>query len=566
LASVAALVVAAGTIVLGNTSSQAVGAAGVPYRPDPHSKGSLTFYNSAGTKITGGALTTHPFVNYSIASGNGNPGDGLAQLYVYTPQEHVDPLNWSGDSMSGTNAYPVTGSGVPAVIKSSGKPTTVAGASDFSLHDYITEFPNNLTGDYAGLYEVRLVTGKAGSGINTASYFSADVKVTGANWAVVAASGTATATALAITPKTQVTIGSSITLRATVTPKIAGSVEFFDGATSLGTVPVSATTGIATKATTPATVGTHTYNATFTPTDTGTFNGSTSPVVAYLVQPRATKVTVSASPASPRPPGTSVTFIATVTPPAAGGIKFLDGLTVVGSPAYNAVTGKATLTLMPALGDHAYTAQFTSTDPKFDNSQSTAFKYGIKVPSTIKAKLSPTKTTYGHSAKATVTVVASGQKPTGQVSVKDGSKLVGSGLLKSGKATIKLSKTITVKTHTLTFTYLGDGKVGASHTTAKLTVVKASTKASAKVSPTHIKTTGKAMLSVTVSAFGVKPTGRVTIKDGSKALKVLTLKSGNVKFVLSKLKKGTHHITVTYAGTANFATSKSKAVTLTVTK
>jgi len=77
--------------------------------------------------------------------------------------------------------------------------------------------------------------------------------------------------------KTSLTVGGSVTLTATVTPSAAaGSVEFFDGSTSLGTSVVS--TGKATKTTTVASVGSHSYKATYTPSSSS-YDASTSPVV-----------------------------------------------------------------------------------------------------------------------------------------------------------------------------------------------------------------------------------------------------------------------------------------------
>jgi hypothetical protein len=85
-----------------------------------------------------------------------------------------------------------------------------------------------------------------------------------------------TATALSA-DKTSLTVGGSVKLTAKVTPSdAAGSVEFFDGTTSLGTSVVA--TGTATKTVVAAGVRSHAYTATFTP-NTGTHSASTSSVV-----------------------------------------------------------------------------------------------------------------------------------------------------------------------------------------------------------------------------------------------------------------------------------------------
>ena len=77
--------------------------------------------------------------------------------------------------------------------------------------------------------------------------------------------------------KTSLTVGGSVKLTATVTPSAAaGTVEFFDGTTSLGFSVVS--TGTAAKTTTVASVGSHSYKATYTPS-TSDYSGSTSSAV-----------------------------------------------------------------------------------------------------------------------------------------------------------------------------------------------------------------------------------------------------------------------------------------------
>ncbi len=71
----------------------------------------------------------------------------------------------------------------------------------------------------------------------------------------------------------------------------------------------------------------------------------------------------------------------------------------------------------------------------------------------------------------------------------------------------------------------------------------------------------KATLTITVKATGVVPTGRVTIKLGSKTLKTVTLKSGKASVTLTKQKKGNRKYTIIYGGDAKVL---AKTVTKTV--
>jgi PKD repeat protein len=91
-----------------------------------------------------------------------------------------------------------------------------------------------------------------------------------------------TTTALAVTPASPVVEPASPTLKATVTGTgAAGTVEFFNGTTSLGTSAVSA--GVASKTLTGIAAGSYAYKAVFTPTDAAAFTSSTSSVSTYLV-------------------------------------------------------------------------------------------------------------------------------------------------------------------------------------------------------------------------------------------------------------------------------------------
>lgn len=97
---------------------------------------------------------------------------------------------------------------------------------------------------------------------------------------------TATTTTLAAAPASAVA-GTEVTLTATVAPAATGSVEFFDGAASLGSAPLDA--GIAVLRTSSLGVATHTVKAVFTPTDAA-YQSSASDAVAVAVTAPASPV------------------------------------------------------------------------------------------------------------------------------------------------------------------------------------------------------------------------------------------------------------------------------------
>src|SRR6185369_15824418 len=143
----------------------------------------------------------------------------------------------------------------------------------------------------------------------------------------------ATSTAVTSSPNPSV-VGQSVAITATVTVNPpgagtpAGSVEFFDGATSLGTAPVSA--GSAVLNTSALAAGGHSLTAVYS--GNASFSGSTSAAHSHTVNQASTATALTSAP-NPSTFGASVALTATVTvtPPGAGGpggsVEFFDGAT-----------------------------------------------------------------------------------------------------------------------------------------------------------------------------------------------------------------------------------------------
>lgn len=114
------------------------------------------------------------------------------------------------------------------------------------------------------------------------------------------------------------------------------------------------------------------------------------------------------------------------------------------------------------------------------------------------------------------------------------------------------------------------GFTEGSATSTPVTVPKVASTTTASVSPFTVSRLKRAKVTIQVRVTGVAgPTGKITIKDGRKKLKVLSLsasKAGKVVFKLPKLKPGKHKIKVSYGGTGQIAGSKAKVVKLVVTK
>jgi hypothetical protein len=167
--TVSALLVIA-LIVLSACSS---GPTKVPWQ-DPSAKGAITFYDQAGKVLTKGSVTTHPFVWKAVGStpaGAGFTGAGkFATLLAYQPRQGADPTEWSGDLMSASTPY-----------QDAAYPTVLMTATDFSLGDFLKEFPPK----WKGMIQLRLFIGASGVPIQTNPYDTATVKVNGNKWMLV---------------------------------------------------------------------------------------------------------------------------------------------------------------------------------------------------------------------------------------------------------------------------------------------------------------------------------------------------------------------------------------------
>lgn len=295
LAAVAVAAVTTSTLLVGLSAASSATAASAkpPWEPDHHSKGGLLFYNSKGKKITSGKLTAAPFAAYVQGAVPVRKGDTKATLFAYLPKKGQVPGQFTGEQLTTSDSYP--NSKAPSALRKSALPLVSLTKNDETLGELFADFPNPAKSGnaYSGLYELRLITSKAGSTAATA-YDSADIAVsnvttsntgtvTGGTWKLVysTASPIATHTTLKVSPKHSVTKGHKVTLRAVVTPKVAGTVSFKNGSKLLKKVKVKA--GKAKFVTRKLKKGTHKLRAVFTPTSKP-YVSSTSKIVKLKVK------------------------------------------------------------------------------------------------------------------------------------------------------------------------------------------------------------------------------------------------------------------------------------------
>ena len=374
--------------------------------------GNVVFYDANGNQVTSGTNLANAFAYAVGATGidSGATKASLAFAQVLPPP--ATPSTWSVGAASGTTTWSsLTSVNTPASVFSSVNtdPVVTVGTTGANITSFASSFPSSLTAGYVDIIQVRLTDSGPGAGNASGTYWESDIAynqtgsqttvdgttVPANGWAQLFPFNTASTTGLTTNATGgHLNSGTAITLTATVPSADAGTVNFFDGTTLLGSGPVS--TGTASFSYTPA-VGSHSYTANFIPllgdeTGAGTTSASivdesTSPAVpvtdsAPLI---GTSSALSANPTSVAFNGSS-TLTATVsaadnsTTGVAGTVQFLDGSTALGSPQATTVTGAGTLaspgvgtatlvnTTWPQQGANNITAVFTPTNAAYGTS------------------------------------------------------------------------------------------------------------------------------------------------------------------------------------------------------
>jgi len=194
--------------------------------------------------------------------------------------------------------------------------------------------------------------------------FEGSLTVAGDTYTFNSVAAPASTTTLVATPSSPQSAGTAITLKASVTSTaaVAGTVQFKDGGTDLGS-PVTVAGGSASLTTSSLSTGNHSLTAQFIPTSATSIAGSTSAAVPFVINtatadPVATTTTLSSSPSAPTTADV-VSLTATVAPAnATGTMTFKEGGTTVGTGTVSGGSSSVSLTGLTA-GVHTYTATFS---------------------------------------------------------------------------------------------------------------------------------------------------------------------------------------------------------------
>jgi hypothetical protein len=387
----------------------------------------------------------------------------------------------------------------------------------------------------------------------------------------------ATVTSLTASPNPAAT-GQTLTLTAAVqatggaTP--TGAISFLSGSTLLGTAALNSS-GIASLTTTSLAAGTYSLTAQY-PGNASSLSSTSAPVsVTVNAQAAATTTSLTASP-NQMATGQTLTLTAAVqatgnTVPG-GSVSFMSGSTPMGTAPVNP-SGIATLTITTlAVGSYSMTAQYAG-NASFLSSNSAAVSVTVSsqaTTTTTSLNASPNVVATGQTLTLTAAVQGTGNTvPAGTVSFMSGSTPLGTAPVNpSGVATLTIT-TLAVGNYTLTAQYSGDAIFLSSNSAVVSVTVSGQdgmTTTNLTASPNPAIAGQTLTLTAAVQGAGsTVPGGTVNFMNGSALLGTATLDSSGVAtLTTTSLAAETYSLSAQYSGNANFLSSISAAVSVTV--
>ncbi len=363
-----------------------------------------------------------------------------------------------------------------------------------------------------------------------------------------------TATVVATPTTTELSasvVDQAVTLTGTVTTaagSVTGKVEFHEGSTLVGTVPL--TNGSADLQLSDVAPGAHSYVAKFVPSDTTHAPSSSATRTATVKGSTATTLQGSVA-------GTAVTLTAAVTGPGtpAGTVEFREGSNLLGTKPLSG--GAASLTVSPvAAGDHSYVATFVPTVPS-------EYATSASAPQTVDVARVATATTLtvtvtGRSVDLSSTVSAGSGTPAGSVLFRDGAAIVGTTTLSGGVASVTLEDlTPGARSYTATFVPTGTTHNGSRSPTRPATILGTTSTTLSTV------VTGRTVVATAVvTSDGAAPAGSVAFyRDGTRA-GTEPLVDGAAVYTATDAVPGSYNYTATFEPALADSTASASAVSV----
>lgn len=507
--------------------------------------------------------------------------NGDADYGPVTSQLYYQQVQTSTTTMALTPSANPSGTGQDVTVTATVTPQAPGGGTPTGYVSFNVDGSNqnvSLTDSNGGVATLDLPNLTAGNHSISAYYTPANSQYATQEYQPSSASLTqtvdqASTAAVALTASANPMVyGQNATVTATVTPGATGgpaptgSVTFAIDGTAQSPVPVG-DSGSAALALPALGAGAHTITATYSGDSTYP-SGSASPLTETVNQDTtATDLVASANPATS---GQMVTFTATVAAQSPGSgtptgsvVFTVDG---VAQPAESLDAGAATFAeAWSSPGSHAVTAVYSG-DGDFAASSSAALSETVNPnPITVVSPDNPSVTGQRFGMTAVVAPsTAGGAVPTGTVTFTVDGTAGSPVLLKAGSAKYAVPA-LAAGYHTVTVSYSGDSANPPATSNALTQVVDpAGTTVTVTSTPSSAVVGQAVTLHAAVSA-AAPGTGTA---DGTVAFTVdgidqgpVTLDStGKATLKVTGLALGTHTVTATYSGSANYRASSSAAL------
>ncbi len=361
-------------------------------------------------------------------------------------------------------------------------------------------------------------------------------------------------------------VGDSVTFTAAVTSGGSavgsGDVTFRVDDVDQAPVPVDAT-GKATLVTSDLVAGPHTVRATYGGTAT---LATSSAEVSQTVDTIATQTALVSS-VNPSVFGGSVTFTATVTaggaPVTVGAVEFSDGATLLGAATLGPDGTAEFSTSDLSVGSHTIKAAYDGT-PVYAASQDQVTQVVGQQVSATTVSAAPNPSSFGTSVTFTATVTVGAAPVTaGTVQFSEGGTDLGAAVPVAADGTATYSTaTLAGGGHTVTATYSGtDDVAGSSGSVEQIVDPAASTTALTSAPNPSVFGQLVTLTATVTSAGGQVTTGTVAFSDGATVLCAAAevQPDGTATCAIDDFGAGTHTLTATFSGSADFAVSTGQA-------
>ena len=298
-----------------------------------------------------------------------------------------------------------------------------------------------------------------------------------------------------------------VSFTATVSPSfnagsVSGSVTFYDGLTSLGSVAVGSN-GQAVLSNIGLTLGAHSITAIYS--GASIYLGSTSPALNETENQWTTTTTLLSS-QNPSAFNQSVTFTATVTPNGGtaltGSVAFMDGTTTLATVRLSNGSASYTVSTL-SMGTHSITVSYAGAS--IDSASSSVLSQIVQKASTTTA-LTNNSQSGSLILNATVGRTSPGT-PTGTVTFMDGTTSLGSSSLNGSRGATLSTSALPAGVNNITAIYSGDSDFSSS-TSSPMTVSADFTISASAASPASVTPGQPSTSTVTISPKnGFNPSG-----------------------------------------------------------